>query len=254
MRWVMGLLVLTGSLAQVPGPMSVEVRTFQYGPASLQVTVGTEVVWSNRDAIAHTVTSGTPDGLIVGAALAAAPAAAQTSASDLRTGLNTMLAEHVYLADAALGGRSTEFKDAAAALDANSVALGKAIGSVYGDGAGAAFLELWRKHIGFFVDYTTGVAKKDKAAQDKAVNDLIGYAADFAAFLASANPNLPKDVVHGLVKDHVVGLKAVVDAQARGDWSGAYARLREAAGHMQMIADPLAGAISKQFLEKFAMR
>ena len=61
MRWVMGLLVLTGSLAQVPGPMSVEVRTFQYGPASLQVTVGAEVVWSNRDAIAHTVTSGTPD-------------------------------------------------------------------------------------------------------------------------------------------------------------------------------------------------
>ena len=192
MRWVMRLLVLTASLAQVPGPMSVEVRTFQYGPASLQVTVGAEVVWSNRDAIAHTVTSGTPDGLIVGAALAAAPAAAQTSASDLRTGLNTMLAEHVYLADAALGGRSTEFKDAAAALDANSVALGKAIGSVYGDGAGAAFLELWRKHIGFFVDYTTGVAKKDKAAQDKAVNDLIGYAADFAAFLDSAIPTCPR--------------------------------------------------------------
>ena len=60
--------------------------------------------------------------------------------------------------------------------------------------------------------------------------------------------------MHGLVKDHVVGLKAVVDAQARGDWSGAYAHLREAAGHMQMIADPLAGAISKQFPEKFAMR
>ena len=50
------------------------------------------------------------------------------------------------------------------------------------------------------------MAKKDKAAQDKAVNDLIGYAADFAAFLDSANPNLPKDVVQGLVKDHVVGL------------------------------------------------
>lgn len=190
--------------------------------------------------------------------LAAAPAAAQTSASDLRTGLNTTLAAHVYLAaaatEAALGGRSGEFRDAAGALDANSVALGKAIGSVYGDGAGSAFLALWRKHIGFFVDYTNGVAKKDKAMQDKAVNDLIGYAGDFAAFLASANPNLPKDVVTGLVKDHVVGLKAVVDAQAKGDWTTAYARLHEAAGHMQMIADPLAGAISKQFPEKFAMR
>jgi hypothetical protein len=34
----------------------------------------------------------------------------------------------------------------------------------------------------------------------------------------------------------------------------AYTRLRGAAGHMQMIADPLAGAISKQFPDKFAMK
>ena len=190
--------------------------------------------------------------------LATAPAMAQTAASDLRTALNTTLAEHVYLAaaatEAALGGRAGEFKDAAGALDANSVTLSRAIGSVYGDGAESAFLALWRKHIGFFVDYTNGVAKQDKAMQDKAVKDLIGYADDFAAFLASANPNLPKDVVAGLVRSHVVGLKAVVDAQAKDDWATAYSSLREAAGHMQMIADPLAGAISKQFPEKFAMR
>jgi hypothetical protein len=190
--------------------------------------------------------------------LATAPAMAQTAASDLRTALNTTLAEHVYLAaaatEAALGGRAGEFKDAAGALDANSVTLSRAIGSVYGDGTESAFLALWRKHIGFFVDYTNGVAKQDKAMQDKAVKDLIGYADDFAAFLASANPNLPKDVVAGLVRSHVVGLKAVVDAQAKDDWATAYSSLREAAGHMQMIADPLAGAISKQFPEKFAMR
>ena len=190
--------------------------------------------------------------------LATAPAMAQTAASDLRTALNTTLAEHVYLAaaatEAALGGRAGEFKDAAGALDANSVTLSRAIGSVYGDGTESAFLALWRKHIGFFVDYTNGVAKQDKAMQDKAVKDLIGYADDFAAFLASANPNLPKDVVAGLVRSHVVGLKAVVDAQAKDDWATAYSSLREAAGHMQMIADPLAGAISKQFPDKVAMK
>lgn len=191
--------------------------------------------------------------------LITAPAGAQAmAASDLRTTLNTGLAEHVWLAaaatEAALGGRSGEFQNAAAALDANSVALSQAIGSVYGQGAGTAFLELWRKHITFFVDYTTGVAKKDQAKQNKAVKDLLGYADDFGAFLASANPNLPKDVVAGLVRDHAVGLKAVVDAQAKGDWPNAYAKLREAAAHMQMIADPLAGAIAKQFPEKFAMK
>lgn len=192
-------------------------------------------------------------------ALTAAPARAQSmAASDLRTTLNTGLAEHVWLAaaatEAALGGRSGEFQKAAAALDANSVALSQAIGSVYGQGAGTAFLELWRKHITFFVDYTTGLAKKDQAMQDKAVKDLLGYADDFGAFIASANPNLSKDVVAGLVRDHAVGLKAVVDAQAKGDWATAYAKLREAAAHMQMIADPLAGAIAKQFPEKYAMK
>ena len=58
----------------------------------------------------------------------------------------------------------------------------------------------------------------------------------------------------GLVRDHAVGLKAVVDAQAAGDWPAAYAKLREAAAHMQMIADPLAGAIARQFPEKYAMK
>jgi hypothetical protein len=183
---------------------------------------------------------------------------ATTTSSDLRVGLNSLLKEHVYLAaattGAALGGRQDEFKSAAGALDANSVALSQAIGSVYGGDAGTAFLALWRKHIGFFVDYTTGVAKKDKKAQEKAVQDLLGYASDFAAFLNSANPNLPVSVVTDLVKTHVVGLKAAVDAQGQKDYATAYAKTREAAAHMQMIADPLASAIAKQFPEKFAMK
>ena len=184
-------------------------------------------------------------------------ARAQTGAADLRTTLNTTLAEHVYLAaaatGAALGGREQEFKDAAGALDANSVSLSTAIGSVYGAEAEAAFLELWRTHIGFFVDYTLGVAGNDRAKQQNAVDDLIGYAGDFGAFLASANPNLPKEAVAELVKTHVVSLKDVVDAQGRKDTAGAYMKLREAAAHMRMIADPLAGAIVKQFPGKFAM-
>ena len=35
-----------------------------------------------------------------------------------------------------------------------------------------AFNAIWSAHNGFFVDYTTGVATKDKAMQDKAVEDL----------------------------------------------------------------------------------
>lgn len=183
-------------------------------------------------------------------------AVAPIPAAELRAKLNTLLQEHAYLAagatNAALGGRQGEFQAAAGALDANSVDLSKAIGMVYGAGAEGAFLVLWRKHIGFFVDYATGVATKDRTKQEKAVNDLVGYTQDFGAFLASANPNLPKAVVADLVKTHVLTLKDVVDAQGMGDQKKAYTALRSAASHMMMIADPLAMAITKQFPEKSA--
>jgi hypothetical protein len=176
--------------------------------------------------------------------------------SDLRVALNKLLAEHATLAasatGAALRGRKIEFGAAAEALDMNSQDLAKAIGSVYGQEAGDAFLPLWRKHIGFFVDYTMAKAAGSKKKQDKAVNDLLQYAEDFGAFLSSANPNLPKDAVAELVKTHIVSLKDVVDAQAAKNSKLAYQKIREASHHMQMIADPLAAAIAKQFPEKFA--
>jgi hypothetical protein len=103
------------------------------------------------------------------------------------------------------------------------------------------------------VDYTVGVATKDKAKQDKAVADLVQYTQDFGAFLNSANPNLPKNVVADLVKTHVLTLKGVIDTQASGDVVQAYSALRSAAGHMAMIANPLADAIVRQFPAKYSI-
>jgi len=64
-----------------------------------------------------------------------------------------LLCEHVFLAaaatDAALGRRNTEFQAAAGALDANSVDLSKAIGSVYGPDAEKAFLPCGVNTSGF---------------------------------------------------------------------------------------------------------
>ena len=181
---------------------------------------------------------------------------AAATAGELKAALNTLLQEHVYLAagatGAALGGRQAEFQAAAAALDGNSQDIAKAIGSVYGADAGTAFLGLWRRHIGFVVDYTTGLATKDAAKQTQAVNALLGYTQEFAAFLSGANPNLPKDAVAGLVKTHILTLKDVVDAQAAKDPQRTWATLRMAGMHMSMIANPLADAIVKQCPSKFA--
>jgi hypothetical protein len=187
--------------------------------------------------------------------LAEMPSAA-TPAASLRSALDQLLGEHVQLAadatNAALHGRDREFKAVAGALDANSVDIANAIGSIYGKDAGEAFLGLWRAHIGMVVDYTVGMASQDKAKQDKAVAELMQYTKDFGAFLNSANPNLPQDAVADLVKHHAVTLKAVIDAQAAGDHNRAYAELRTAYGHMATIAEALAQGIVKQFPQKFS--
>ena len=120
-------------------------------------------------------------------------ATSATKAADLRTGLNALLREHVYLASAAtgaaLGGRDSEFKAAAEVLDANSVEIARAIGSVYGADAEKAFLPLWRQHIGFAVDYTVGVATKDTAKQDQAVRTVSHPAAPDAAAPLPVQPH-----------------------------------------------------------------
>jgi hypothetical protein len=129
--------------------------------------------------------------------------------------------------------------------------LSKAIGSVYGAEAEGQFLPLWRKHIGFVVDYTSGLAAKDQAKADQAVQALLAYTGEIGDFFSNANPNLPKDTVADLVEMHILTLKDVVDTQAAGDQMLVYSKLREAYNHMGMIANPIAAAISQQFPDKF---
>ena len=173
----------------------------------------------------------------------------------LRVALNQLLQEHLYLASdataAALGGRSDEFAAAGDALNTNGTDIGAAIGSLYGNGAKDQFNQIWSAHNGFFVDYTTGVAKKDRAMQDKAVQDLTTvYIPAFAKFLAGAT-DLPEDALANLTKDHVLTTKAIVDAQATKDWTAAAAADRMAGQHMAMIADPLAKAIVAKLPDMF---
>lgn len=176
----------------------------------------------------------------------------ESGAAELRAGLTHLLQEHVYLAANATNAALTggDFDGAAGALDENSVALSEAIASVYGADAGGAFLELWRTHIGFFVDYTQARAGGDDAAAQAAVTALEGYGADFGAFIESANPNLPADAVAEELGPHVATLTAAIDAQVAGSpdqWS----LLREAASHMPHTAAVLAGGIVTQMPEAF---
>ena len=182
---------------------------------------------------------------------------ATQSASDLRATLGKLMGEHALLAQfATQKGLKAEpdFAAIGAALDANSVELSRAIGSVYGDDAAKTFLDgkaMWRDHIKFFVAYSTALAKKDKAAQAKAVNDLKGYIEAFSGFLADAT-DLPQAALRTSITEHVNQLKGQIDAYATGDYEQAYMLLREATAHMWMTGDTLAAAIVKQDPHSFS--
>lgn len=178
--------------------------------------------------------------------------ASDSKAAELRAGLTALLQEHVYLAGIATGTALSggDLTPPAQALDQNSVALGDAIASIYGRAAGDQFTELWRTHITFFVNYTTARATNDQAGIDQATADLDGYRSDFGAFIASANPNLPKEAIADALIPHIQSLFDAIDAQAAKDPSQ-FALLVTAASHMPMTAKVLAAGIVKQFPKKF---
>jgi len=61
MKKLLTFLAIAAGTGPGVRPAAVEIRTFQFHDARLDVPVGTTVTWANRDAIAHTITSGAPD-------------------------------------------------------------------------------------------------------------------------------------------------------------------------------------------------
>ena len=177
-----------------------------------------------------------------------------TKSADLRVLLNGLEQEHVALAsDATRAGfdGTKSFEPAAGSLDKNSRDIADAVGSVYGKDAGDKFYQIWASHIGFFVDYTVAAKKGDKPGMDKAVANLGGYVDAISTFFSGANPNLPKAAVAQLINEHVGLLKAAVDTYGAGDITASFAKEREARSQIGTIANTIAGAIVKQYPEKF---
>ena len=178
----------------------------------------------------------------------AAGATTTTAAAQLYAGLDQLLTEHVDLTANVVqtaittSPTSSATKQALAALDQNTQGLGRAIGSVYGPAAQQQFLKLWRAHIGFFVNYTLGVAGHDPAKVATANKDLAGYTSQFAAFVAGAT-KLPKAAVAADLKGHVTTLETAINAiVAKNPDAGA--KLEMAAMHMSGTAQVLATGIA----------
>ena len=176
---------------------------------------------------------------------------AKGKASDVRATLTGQLNDHVWLAGNALQTavrakgnlKDKQVAGAVAALDENSVDLSQTLGSVYPQ-AEKPFLESWRQHIGFFVNYTLGKATNKQDQVEKAQTDLEGYRTSFGQLINSVVPELPADAVAGELEPHVESLLAAIDAAVEQDPSF-QSKLTESADHMVMTAKVLTGGIVK---------
>jgi hypothetical protein len=175
----------------------------------------------------------------------------------LRAGLTGLLVQHVaatgfvvQTAVAAKGNlKNPEVAGAVSALSDNTNQLGAAFGSVYGSAAQAQFLKLWRAHIGFFVNYTLGLATHNSAQVATAKKDLGGYISQFSAFTSGAT-KLPKTAVAADLQGHVATLETAINAIVAGSTT-AGSSLQTAEDHMAGTGAVLAQGITSSMPSKF---
>lgn len=167
------------------------------------------------------------DHVVVGAAVLSTGLATATGlegdpndpASELRAALTANLNEHVYLAGIAVfvaytsGIDSEQFAAAADVVDVNAVQLADAVGILAGEDQREPFLELWRDHIGYFVDYAAATATGDDAAAEAALADLDQYRYDAGEFFDEITGGaLPADAVADGLGMHVRSVGGVIDS------------------------------------------
>ncbi len=170
-----------------------------------------------------------------------------TPAAQLYAALDELLREHADLTASvvesavATGASSPETKGALSALGQNTDDLGAAFGSLYGSAAKTEFLKLWRAHIGYFVDYTLGLATRKPAEVATAQKDLAGYVSSFSQFVSGAT-KLPRSAVAADLRGHVSTLESAITAIV-GKSATAGSMIQMAAAHMDGTAQVLAEGI-----------
>lgn len=176
-------------------------------------------------------------------------------ASDLRASLVTLGVEHMQLTASAVDAALDGTKDAGAkgkALYRNGTDIGAAVGSVYGAEAETTFNGVWKLHLDEFVNYAVAGSKGDEAGKKAALAKIDSdYTKPLSAYLAKANPNLPEATLNTVLGDHVSMTAAMIDAHVAGDYEAEQTELQKATKHTEVIFSTLAGAIAKQYPEKF---
>ena len=184
-----------------------------------------------------------------------APAMLPVKLTDARAALRDLWIGHVFwvrnVVDARFEGDAAAAEAAERQVVANAKAIAASIEPFYGKAASDQLFTLLAGHWGAIKGFLDAAHANDKAGEDKALQALLKNADEIAVFLGGANPNLPVDVLRGLLTAHgshhvqqIHEFRAKqFDAEAK-----TWAAMTQ---HMYVIADALADGIAKQFPDKF---
>lgn len=174
---------------------------------------------------------------------------------ELREALRDLWVGHIFwVRNVALATKLGDAKAATVAEEnavANARAIADAIIPVYGKPAADKLFGLLAGHYGAVREYMTAAYAADTAGKAAAVEKIKANAVEIAAFLSSANPNLPRDTLVSLLFAHGGHHMAQIDAFAVKDYAGEAQVWSAMNVHMLMIADALGTGIAKQFPAKF---
>lgn len=152
---------------------------------------------------------------------------------------------------AAHEGNKANEKKAADAVVANAKQIASAVAGFYGKPAGDQLLKLLAGHWSGVKALTDSTKAGNRAAEQKAMDELASNATAIAKFLAGANPNWSEATLQGALMMHVNDHKTQIDEMMSNapasEQAKSWAGMQQ---HMNMIADVLADGIAKQFPNK----
>lgn len=197
-------------------------------------------------------------GLPAGAIAATDPARTtivSVKLADTRAAMRDLWIGHVFwvrnAVDAKFEGDAAAATTAEAQIVANAKAIAGAIEPFYGESASKRLFTLLAGHWGAIKGYLDATHAGDKAGSEAAFRLLLTNAGEISAFLGGANPNLPIDVLKGLLTahgSHHVQQIQEFQAQQFDAEAKTWAAMTR---HMYVIADALADGIAKQFPDRF---
>ncbi|AZO83294.1 hypothetical protein BOO88_12740 [Stutzerimonas stutzeri] len=186
---------------------------------------------------------------------AASPAAADSPALTTRLAERDLWVEHIFwIRNYALANQFADQKQAKVAADQvvdNATKIANSIAPLYGQPAADQLLKLLAGHWGAVKHYSDATVAKDAKGKQAAVTELTGNAKAIAAFLATANPNLPEATLVTMLTAHGGHHITQIDEFAAHDYAGEARTWAMMRTHILALADALSGALVKQFPDKF---